>query len=325
MYLSYRVQAEDKGRTAEWVMRHRMDISSSLSRQMKRYRGLSVNGHFVLHMTPVEPGDLIEVSFVKEDELTGPLPNPLGLPVVYDDDWLSVVGKPPGLPSHPRFPGDPGLSTVFNNKTLHLINRLDMDTSGLVILGKNAHIHHLMARTPIRKIYLALVHGIVENSGQISAPIARKEGSIIERKIDTSGQEAVSHYEVLATWPRAHASLLAFLLETGRTHQIRVHAQYIGHPLVGDTLYGWEETFPSGPTPENFRALALNRLLKRQFLHAQRLCFKHPVSGEDLDLSLALPEDLSRVLRYLNQVDSVHQEGTVRPLLEIPVAARNIQ
>lgn len=328
MYISYSVTPEDHGMSAQAVLKHRLFFSQVLLRKLKKYRALHVNGEFVLHKTTVQAGDLIEVDFTEEGELEGVLDNPGGIPILYEDAWLALVAKPPGLPSHPRFPGDPGLSTRLSSKRVHLINRLDLDTSGLTIIGKNPYAHDLMSRTPITKVYLALVHGIMPDTGIIDLPIARKTGSIIEREVHLdNGQKAISHFVNVCTWPKQNVSLVGFRLETGRTHQIRVHAQYFGHPLVGDTLYGTEQSsqVTKGQWDKD-QANSLNILLSRQFLHAYQLEFEHPILDKIISTTCDLPEDLRRVIDTLNNLeDCVKGKESLDNLLCLDLPARNIQ
>lgn len=322
MYISYRVKAEDKGLKAEEILRRRLGFSGTLCRRLRNQGGLTCDGVFHLNAAEAPAGSLLEVNIKAEDELEGPLRPKKPIDIIYEDEWFAIVAKPPACPTHPRFPGDPGLTTILSDHLLHPANRLDMDTSGLVLLAKNAYAHDRLTRTPMQKIYRGLVHGLMPEAGVIEAPIGRAPDSIIMRQVNEDGRAAVTHFIRLTFWPKRHASLLAFRLETGRTHQIRVHAQYAGHPLVGDTLYGYEQTFRCrseirgrnranyllpdtrdfrDPTLLNdFRALALNRLLRRQFLHAERLRFVHPIKHNFIDVRAPLPADLLAVLRYLN-------------------------
>ena len=168
-----------------------------------------------------------------------------------------------------------------NNKKIRPINRLDRDTSGIVMFAKNEYIQELIKNdNTIQKEYLAIVTGIMEkNKGTINAPIARKEGSIMERIVDESGQEAITHYEVLDESIEMNLSLVRVILETGRTHQIRVHFTHLGHPLLGDTLYGTE-----------------SNLINRQALHAWKISFIHPITKEKLIISADFPADIQNII-----------------------------
>lgn len=207
--------------------------------------------------------------------------------LAYEDDFLLIIDKPAGMLVHPTV-SERG-TTLYDyvkayyeatgiNAGIHPVSRLDRNTSGLVIFAKEPVVQHWLSQQQVEKEYLALACGRFENSeGIIEAPIARKEGSIIERCVDyTRGKYAKTAYEVLAAY--SSCTMLKVSLFTGRTHQIRVHLASIGHPLVNDNLYGT-------PGPQ-----------ARHALHAYRLAFKHPVSDVFLEITRSLPNDLLKLL-----------------------------
>lgn len=209
--------------------------------------------------------------------------------IAFEDDFMLIVDKPAGMLVHPTV-NERGttlydyVASYYAAKgiaaAIHPVSRLDRNTSGLVIFAKEPIIQFWLSRQDVHKEYLAIVEGVPnEVSGIIAAPIARKEGSIIERCVDFNhGKESKTAYTVLQTIKGGKYSLVQLRLFTGRTHQIRVHMAYIGHPLVNDNLYG-------RPGPQ-----------ARHALHAFKLAFTHPVSDIPLEITRAMPEDLRKLL-----------------------------
>ena len=237
-------------------------------------------------------GDEIKIKFPKEQISDGLVAQQGPLNIVYEDETLLVLDKPPymsTIPSreHPNGSIANFVAGYFEKQsiasTVHIVTRLDRDTSGLLCIAKHRHIHHLtglMQRAgTIHRQYEAIVHGHVENQS-IIAPIGRKDTSIIEREVRADGQYAhtdvfvLKHFEIDGK-PYTHIRLKLY---TGRTHQIRVHMAHIGHPLVGDELYGGSR-----------------ELLARQALHCVQLQLAHPVSGELLMFNSALPSDMQEI------------------------------
>lgn len=243
----------------------------------------------------LERGQRVQVT-IPPPQPTALEPEAIPLRIVYEDDDLLVVDKPAGMTVHPA-PGHasgtlvhavlarcPGLSGIGGEGRPGIVHRLDKDTSGLIIVAKNDKAHLSLARQlkerRVEKTYIALVEGrLKQREGVIDAPIGRhprdrKKMAVVER-----GREARTRYRVLREVDGR--SLVEARPETGRTHQIRVHFASIRHPVVGDTVYGRAAPAPS---------------LRRQFLHAQRLAFRHPRTGERLELEAPLPEDLAQAL-----------------------------
>lgn len=206
--------------------------------------------------------------------------------IAYEDDFLLILDKPAGMLTHPTV-NESG-STLYDlvaayyqqkniTAAVHPVSRLDRNTSGLVIFAKEPIIQHWLSQQDIRKEYLAIVSGnLPQQEGIIEAPIARKEGSIIERCVHPDGKYAKTAYKVIGC--RGDKTLLQVRLFTGRTHQIRVHLAHIGYPLFNDNLYGT-------PGPQ-----------QRHALHAYKLAFIHPVSDHPLEITRALPEDLRKII-----------------------------
>ena len=248
-----------------------------------------LNGTPVLLRTPLHIGDLLCLKIV-EGERSDIIATPMDLDIVYEDEDILVVNKPAGLPVHPSIQHYEdtlanGLMHYYKDAdspfVFRCINRLDRDTSGLTIIAKNPYSGAMLQRQvknrQLHRTYIAIVEGALDATGTIDAPIGRREDSVILRTIDVEhGKPAITHYTCLEQ--KNGLSLASITLETGRTHQIRVHMASIGHPLPGDFLYN----------PDN-------RQIARQALHSARLRFVHPITGEAFDLNAPLPEDMKHL------------------------------
>ena len=242
----------------------------------------------------LHPGDTLTLH-IREARSSEKIP-PVELPldIVYEDEDLMVINKPAGMPIHPSMNNyynsmANALAYYFDQQNrpfvFRCINRLDRDTSGLTIVAKHYVSAGMLsamiankAASGITREYLAIVKGSVQPpEGTITAPLGRKEGSIIERTIDfEKGESAITHYKVLDE--KSGHSLVSLILETGRTHQIRIHMKHLGYPLIGDYLYN----------PDMER-------IQRQALHAWKLSFVHPITGEKMQFTAPLPEDMAKV------------------------------
>jgi 23S rRNA pseudouridine1911/1915/1917 synthase len=236
---------------------------------------------------------------------------PIALDVVYQDEHLLVLNKPAGLVVHPGA-GNAG-GTVLN-ALLHydpklaelprggIVHRLDKDTSGLMVVARTLPAHatlvEMLSRHAVERLYEAVVMGTMVAGGTVDAPIGRHIGDRLRQAVrdEDDGRHAVTHYRLRERF-RAH-SLLQCQLETGRTHQIRVHMAHIGHALVGDPLYGGGLRLPKGATPALVEAL---RGFRRQALHAERLAFEHPISGEPMQFEVPRPADQDALIETLRQ------------------------
>ena len=238
------------------------------------------------------PGSILTVNVREAASSENILPVNLPLNVMYEDEDLMVINKPAGMPLHPsqnNYCNSLANALAYHYQQLgesfvfRCIGRLDRDTSGLTIVAKHfvsaGILGTCLAAKSIRREYLAIVRGpITPFSGTIAAPLGRKPGSIIERCVDFEhGEPAVTHYHVLEE--KNGYSLVSLILETGRTHQIRIHLKHLGYPLIGDYLYN--------PDYE---------VIHRQALHSRRLTFPHPMTGELMDFSAPLPDDMARIL-----------------------------
>ncbi len=250
-----------------------------------------VNSEHVTVRHKVKEGDVLTIIFPEEERGSGLQADHVPFDIVYEDQHCLVINKPPYVPSipsreHPRGTLANGLIHYYGKhniaSTIHIVNRLDKDTSGLMLVAKHRFAHSLFSmqqkNKQIHRTYQAIVHGLVtQDKGTISSPIGRKKDSIIEREVCVDGQDAVTHYEVIQRFE--DKTLVKLVLETGRTHQIRVHMSSIGYPLCGDQLYGGNEDE-----------------IKRQALHSSQLLFWHPLLEKELKFEAKMPEDMSELL-----------------------------
>ena len=235
------------------ILKDELNISSRLFNKIKN-KYVFVNGEHAIYYKDLNVNDVVEVDFRYDDDYYNNIvSNPdIKFEIVYEDDWLLIVNKGANLPVHPSLNHydislSNGIRAYFDkiglNKTVRLVNRIDKDTTGLVLIAKCEYIQECLIKQmnddSFIKEYIAIARGLVDSSGVIDFPIARKDGSIIERCVDlVRGENAITNYVRLNYNPELDISLVKCRLLTGRTHQIRVHFAYIGHPLLGDSLYG---------------------------------------------------------------------------------------
>lgn len=258
----------------------------------KTEHGILQNGEWAYVRTPLIPGDVLKITLLEESASEHIIPVPMELDIIYEDEDLLVVNKSFDMPVHPSIHNYDntlanGMAYYFQQKgetfIFRCINRLDRDTTGLLILAKNALsasiLSNDMKARKIHRTYRAVVSGIpVPASGTMDAPIARKQDSAIERCVDfEKGEPAVTHYHVLET--KENLALVELSLETGRTHQIRVHMQHMGCPLLGDYLYNPDFA-----------------LINRVSLHSYSLSFIHPITGKSMYFCAPLPKDMAGLL-----------------------------
>ena len=290
--ISYTNEVES---TLKEVLLDKLNFSVRSISKMKREESVFVNGVYKKPSSKVNKGDLIEVK-INEDMANFEAQN-LNLDILYDDFDIIMVNKPPFMVVHPTKSHFD--NTIANGVTYYIkekdekvkirfVNRLDMNTSGLVIVAKNAYAHHTlsldMSNDDVEKKYITVVKGIVkDDEGTINEPIYRPTEDSIKRVVDERGQASVTHYKVLERLD--DATVLEVKLETGRTHQIRVHMSHIGHGIIGDELYGYED--------EN--------LINRQALHAYSLVFNQPRTKERLEFKADLPNDIKHLIEKLRK------------------------
>ena len=286
MKFNYKVKISDE--SIKQILKNKFNMSERYILKLKRNKCICINGFPVYIDFKIKPNDILSIEDDFEEDSSNILPNSsILLNILFEDDYLLVVDKPANLPVHPsilHYENSLSNGVKYYFEKIHLkkkirpVNRLDKDTSGIVIFAKNEYIQNILVKqmqnNVFKKYYIAFLDGILENDeGTINAPIARKENSIIERTISENGENAISHYKVLERF--VNMTKVEFRLETGRTHQLRVHSKYIGHPIIGDTLYGQE-----------------SELISRQALHAYKVEFIHPVSSEKIIIMSELPIEL---------------------------------
>ena len=287
--LTYTITPQEDGMQVLEFLRSKWFSRHILTSMKPDKEALLVNGMRAGGRSILKEGDHFRVRVMETGSMEGIVPAPLPLDILYEDEDILVLNKPADMPVHPSIGNY--TNTLANAAAFYFqqknelcpfrcINRLDRDTSGSLILAKNALsaaiLSAQMRNREIRRTYLAVVCGVTPPSGTVSAPIGRVSDSVIQRQVDPEhGESAVTHYERLAV--RNDHSLLEIHLETGRTHQIRVHMGYIGHPLPADYLYH--------PVYDHF---------KRQPLHSFQLNFRHPLTGKNLCFTAPVPKDMAQ-------------------------------
>lgn len=280
----------DKYSNVKELLKVKFKFSERMIIKLKKEKRIFLNNSPVYISAPLNIHDVIQIDMDFVETADNIQPTQMNLKIIYEDEYLLILNKPAGLPIHPsanHFSDSlsNGVKYYFDTKNLAIklrpVNRLDKDTSGIVIFAKHSYIQEClinqMKDKKFCKNYLALVSGIFSpKNGTINAPITRKDNSIIERTIDLSStldkEQAITHYKTLEILK--NASLVEFTLETGRTHQIRVHSKFMNCPLIGDTLYGNPST-----------------LISHQALHAYKISFYHPITNEFLEFTTQMPED----------------------------------
>lgn len=280
--LSFVVTNAENGETAEKYLRNK-GFSHKLITKLKASGGLTRGGELLRTVDRLSAGDTVCVRMEDSGDV---VPNPgVKAAIAYEDEDVVVFDKPPNLSVHPSIVHyDDTLgnlyAALYPNSAFRPIHRLDKDTSGLVACAKNKLAAAMLCESGgrIEKTYFAVISGEITQGGEIDAPIGRAEGSIIKREVRADGQKAVTLYEPMLC--KNGRTLLKITLKTGRTHQIRVHFAYIGHPLCGDEMYGGDRSE-----------------IKRQALHCGKMRLKLPLTGEEIAIESPLPDDIGRLLK----------------------------
>ena len=297
--LEKKVSKEYEGATIREFLKEDLGLSSRLTRRSAIEKRILVNKKEVRMRYIVHTGDLVQIN-LQSDESQNITPEKMDLDIVYEDEDILVINKKPYMVVHPTKTYQSGtlangvlfyFKETNQNCIVRLVSRLDMNTSGLIIIAKNQFAHMALSKemeeNNLEKRYLAIVHGnLKEKEGTIDAPIYRPDGEEFGtmRIVDERGQRSITHYKVIESFK--DADLVECLLETGRTHQIRVHMKHLGHPIYGDTLYGFEGD---------------EELIPRQALHAYGLDFKSPKTKETLSLRAKLPDDMESLLKKVGR------------------------
>ncbi len=287
--LTYDIPKEFDNKTLLNFLKEKRYSSQIITHLKRTENGILLNGvwervHDILHEK-----DTLTIRLIENESSDNIVPTKLPLEIVYEDDDFMVINKPANMPIHPSQGNyDNTLANAvayyFLQKnepyTYRCINRLDRDTTGLLILAKHMYsaslLSNMVQNREIYREYLAIATGLIPESGTIEAPIARADGSTIERKVDVeNGEYACTHYKRISY--QNGFSLVSLKLDTGRTHQIRVHMKHIGHPIPGDFLYNPDYS-----------------LINRQALHSHCLEFVHPITGKDMHFTADLPADMKR-------------------------------
>ncbi|SDW41793.1 RluA family pseudouridine synthase [Paenibacillus sp. CF384] len=308
------IEEEDNGKIVRKVLERRMGVSRKLLSRLKQTEhGITINGERVYTNDRVSSGDLLELR-MEQEESTDILPQQMELDIVYEDRDLLIVNKPPGIVVHPtqgHYTGTLANGVVYHWKQqgekvrFRPIHRLDEETSGLVAIAKTPYIHQQLSDQlqagEVDKRYRTYVYGSpAEAAGTVHEPIDRDTVNPHLRVVTPDGYDSITHYEVESVYGSGAATKLNIKLETGRTHQIRVHMKHIGCPLLGDKLYGYAGEDKQAEAPEV--AASLEALLQRQALHAAILSFTHPITRERMTFEAALPEDLRQLETELRKL-----------------------
>lgn len=291
----YEIEMEYDGMELGRYLREKLMMSRNGLIKVKKSGSLRVNGDYVHTDKILKAGDRVEFE-LPDRQSENILPEYMELDIIYEDEYMIVINKKAGIPTHPS--RNHYMGTLANGLMYHLmeagrditirpVNRLDRNTSGLILFAKSSHVQHLMSqegcKENITKEYLAVAHGrIVADSGTIDAPIAREKIQSIKRVVRKDGDRAITHFRVLERYE--DCSLLSIVLETGRTHQIRVHMAHLGHPLLGDDLYGGSQ-----------------EKIERHALHVYNIKMLHPIIHSNLNFTAELPEDMLQLIREYSE------------------------
>lgn len=290
-FLSYKVEQEHQGLTVEEYVKQVLQYSGRKIQKLTRQKGILLNRKPVFLQKKVKTGDVIQIR-VLEDQTYGVLPQEGAVDILFEDPQVIVLNKPPRMLVHPAGQTLQGtlancLAYYFQQKgeilTIRPLHRLDRDTSGCIAFAKDAQTQFVLEQQiqlgSFKRSYYAVVQGMLEPAdGTIDLPLAVHPRLPNRRVVSDQGERAVTHYKTIRGF--AEMSLLELRLETGRTHQIRVHLAYLGYPVIGDTMYGKRSA-----------------LINRQALHAESMIFDHPINGMPINVTAPLPPDIEKLIK----------------------------
>ncbi|WP_040204355.1 RluA family pseudouridine synthase [Neobacillus jeddahensis] len=275
-WLQINIPTEWEGKTVDEIFRHIWEAPKKTTHQFRMENKVLLDGSRVNWNMPLAAGSKLLLHLFEEEELRV-RPNAQEIDILFEDDHVLIINKPPFMNTHPN---DRDTDTLMNaavfylqaqgeSRNIHQIHRLDRDTSGAILFAKHALagsiLDRMLEQRGIKRTYIAAVHGFFsQKKGIINKPIGRDRHHATRRRVSPSGQAAITHYQLVKEDKNRQISYVKCWLETGRTHQIRVHLSHLGHPIVGDTLYGGQPT------------------INRQALHAARLEFIHPFTMESI-------------------------------------------
>ncbi|HEY5584476.1 MAG TPA: RluA family pseudouridine synthase [Ruminiclostridium sp.] len=299
MILEHTIGIDDAGKPVRSILKSKLQLSGRLIIKLKYQSKIFINDIPVWVTHIVNVNDILKIDLELEEDCEYIEPQDIPINIIHEDDCFLVLNKQPGIVVHPTF-NHPD-STIANaivyyfkqqgiSKKVRPVSRLDRDTSGIIIFAKNQFAQEMLIRQMQQKIfekeYLGIVQGIPSNkNGTIDLPIDRNPESIMLRQISATGAQSITHYEVLEIFQSSNAALLRFKLETGRTHQIRVHCQAMGFPIYGDTLY----------------SQSTDLLISRQALHSHTTKIIHPQTQKEVIFNAELPNDMKKVLEIMRR------------------------
>ena len=289
--LKFVVSDEYDQMKAQYFLKDVCKLSSRMITRLKREKdGILIDGKLLRTVDNVEKGKTVEIRLPSEESSIVAVKGTLD--IAYEDDYILVVNKPPLMPVHPvkQHQTDTlaNIVSYYNQSKgedyiFRALNRLDRDTSGLVLITKDRYCANKL-KFSVDKTYFALCHGKITEKGTIKAPIGLKPESKMVRYVLDEGSDAITHYEPILI--NDEFTLLKLKLETGKTHQIRCHMSHIGHPLLGDDLYGGSRD-----------------QISRQALHCGEMCFNHPISGKPVFITCEIPDDMKNIINSIQKED----------------------